>query len=358
MRASLFAFLLLIALCCAAKTLTVVDATDKSPLEMATVIGRSGMIIGVTDSRGVLAVNYNELPVTIHCLGYETTKSSAENDTVLIAPAVYNLDELVFSAAERPIIRVICFCREYSTGTSGSDTLQLYSEYMTQSFLSYKEIKGFKRGDYQQKRKSSRFVGRIMKNGNDSIFLPKSDDEITLLSWSDLFNGVPGDTGKESRGIIAGHETDTIMGKFGPKIITRKKNGVYSIWTDYLADHNDHKWSPGIFKLLGLTLDLTSFNSTAAFAQSDDNIHNIYDFLSSTCNITILGRGKIFKKIFHVEKPILMESYFEIYPVSITHCTLEEYKELRKDKEELPFQKPQDLAPLSPAVATLVERLQ
>ncbi|MDE6310484.1 MAG: carboxypeptidase-like regulatory domain-containing protein [Muribaculaceae bacterium] len=358
MRASILPLLMLMALCCAAKSVTVVDATDKAPLEMATVIGRSGMIIGVTDSRGTIQVNDNELPVTIHCLGYETTKSEAENDTVQVAPAVYGLNEVVISAAERPIIRVVCFCREYSTGTSGSDTLQLYSEYMTQSFLSFKEVKGYKRGDYQQKRKSSRFVGRIMQNGNDSIFLPENDDEITLLSWSDLINGVPRDTGKESSGIIAGQETDTIMGDFGPKVITRKKNGVYSIWNDYLANNKDHKWSPGILKLLGLTLDLTSFNSTAAFAQSDDNTHNIYDFLYTTCNITILGRGKIFKKIFHVEKPILMESYVEIYPVSITHCTLEEYKELRKDKEELPFQKPQDLTPLSPAVETLVEYLK
>ncbi len=358
MRHSIFAFLLLGALWATAQKVTVVDASDKSPLVKATVIGRSGMIIGVTDSDGAIAVGENETPVTVLCLGYETTKGEEGKDTVFVAPAVYGLNELVISAAERPITRVISFCREYSTGTSGSDTLQLYSEYMTQCFLADKDLKGYKRGDSKPKKGASRFVGRIMKNGSDSIFIPKQDDDITLLSWSEFINGIPADPLVESRGIRQGFETDTLPGEFGPRMITRKKNGLYTIWADMLADQKEHKWSPAFLKLFGLTIDLTAFNWTAAFTQGEDTIHSINDFLYTTCNLTILGRGKLFKKIFRVEKPILMESYSEIYPVSITRCTLEEYKELRKDKSGLPFRRPDELAPLSPAVATLVEQLE
>ncbi len=98
---------LLAALSIDAKCYFVVDSIDKSPVAGATVIGQSGVIKGLTDSRGCICVSDSELPVSIRCVGYEPVVTSTTNDTISLAVSAYRLDEVVVSPAGCAVNRVL-----------------------------------------------------------------------------------------------------------------------------------------------------------------------------------------------------------------------------------------------------------
>lgn len=58
----------------------------------------------------------------------------------------YSLPEVSVVSGERPITRVVSYVREYSTGATSTDTIQMFSEYMVQSFhITGKKSRGIRR---------------------------------------------------------------------------------------------------------------------------------------------------------------------------------------------------------------------
>ena len=72
-----------------------------------------------------------------------------------------------------------------------------------------------------------------------------------------------------------------------------------------------------------------------------------------TYNLRIIGRGKMFKKVFDTDQPVEMNAYLEMYPIDITNITVDEYKELKSEASPIAFQYPANLQPLSPAILRL-----
>lgn len=350
------AFLWIAAVACA---YTVVDSGDKSPVVGATVIGKSGIILGLTDNDGRIAVsNPRDLPITVRCLGYDQVEYAGTNDTIALTPADYHLKEVVVSPAERPITRVVCFGREYCTGVFGSDTMQLYCEYMSEAFLVDGKVKGYKKSDADLKEKNCRMYARISHgDGLAWFFRPKRDDEVVMLAWYPYFASFPAEGMVMPQPLTDGADADTIMGKYGPKVMYFKKNNTFSRTINFLSDHKEGVWSPWFLKMIGMTVDFKDFTETESYAVNDRGIYGRYDFVSAAYNIHMLARGKIIKKAMGTSDPIDMDSFFELFPVEMTHCTIEEYKELRSDKDKIPFKTPADLPPLSPAVQSLVDAI-
>lgn len=359
MKKTIILLTAILSIAMAAKAFVVVDEGDKSPVIGATVIGKSGIILGQTDNYGHISIaNRGELPITIRCMGYEQLEYSGLGDTIALTPAQYQLGEVVVSPAERPITRVICFGREYCTGVTAGDTMQLYCEYMAEAFIVDGKVKGYKKSDADIKVKNTKMYARIAKNdGCDSIFKPNKDDDVTMLTWFPFLAAFPKNAIKMSEAMLSGAETDTIMGKYAPKIMYRKKNNTFTRSIDFLSDFESGEWSPGILKLLGMTVDFQNFTINDSYALNDKGTYGLYDFANAIYNIHILARGKIIKKAMHTKDAIEMDSFFEYFPVEITHCTVEEYKELRSDKDNIPFKTPADLDPLAPAVKTLIDSL-
>lgn len=339
------------------RTYTVIDSLDGAPIIGATVIGHSGIIKGVTDNDGRISINDNDVPITIRSLGYDPIVASPSNDTINMVSAAYDLKEVVVTPADRPIKRVLCFARDYSTGVTDTDTMQYYCEYMAEAFVVDGKVKGYRKSDAKPSAKSYRRYARIAKEGRDSIFQPKHGDDITVLSWFDFMAFLPDEKIEVSEALRNGAEADTVPGKYGPKFIFRKKNGVFSKTADVLSDHKNRVWSPFLFKLLGLTIDITAGNWTLSFADSGEKSFGIYEFLGGAYNIHIVGRGKWLKKVFNTKDPVHMDAYLEIYPVEITNLTVDEYKEIRDELAPIPFQYPDNLHPISPAVDSLVRRI-
>lgn len=359
-KTPLFLMLLMIVSSLSAKRYTVVDASDISPVVGATVIDKAGIIQGMTDSIGCIMIDDSKLPMTVRCSGYNPLEVSSIKDTVLLHPIPYELKEVVVNPIDRPIKRVVCFAREYSTGITGPDSLRFYCEYMTENYIVYDKVKGYRKSDSEFKQRSFKRYAHITRNGRDSIFKPDAKDDITLLSWFEIMAEFPKKF--ELAGLAPGTKLEdgviaTYPGKYGIQSVIKKKNGQISQTEYHLCNHKDRKWSPLIFKLFGFTIDMTDASSTHSFVYNDSHSYDIYDLMSGTYNLHLNARGKWWKKFFDTKKPVEMDSYIEVYPVEITNLTVDEYKEMRDEKSELPFVYPDNIIPLSPYVDNLVKTL-
>lgn len=341
-----------------ARTYTVIDSIDRVPIIGATVIGHSGIIMGLTDNDGRISIGDNDVPITVRCIGYEPIVDSPSNDTISMVPAAYELNEVVVTPVDRPIRRVVCFARDYSSGVTDTDTMQYYCEYMAEAFVVDGKVKGYRKADANPSARGYKRYARIAKAGSDSIFMPRQGDDITMLSWFDFMAFLPDKKIELSEALREGAEADTVLGKYGPKFIFRKKNGVFTKTADVLSDHKNRTWSPFLFKLLGLTIDITAGNWTLTFADNGENSFGIHEFIGGAYNIHIVGRGKWLKKVFNTKEPVDMDAYLEIYPVEITNLTVEEYKDMRDELTPIPFQYPDNIQPISPAIDSLVKRIE
>lgn len=352
--------LMLVTVCYAGSYVTLVDATDKSPVVGASVISANGLIIGITDKTGGIRVGKSDYPLSFRSLGYDPkTLSSADCDTVSLTPATYSLAEITVAPADRPIKRVLTYAREYCTGATTTDTMQMYCDYMVEYFFAKGKVKGYDKSHQFPHVLDCRRYGRLANaNGLDSIMRPKSSDDIVAISFFENMAFVPKDTIEQTDNMRGGAQSDTVPGKYGPKFVYFLNNGYFNVSCDALSDHKNHTWSPWFFKVLGMTMDIQQADFNLIYRQNPSGKYDLNDFISGTYNMHILGKGKQLKKIFGVDSAIHMDCYLELYPVRIEHLTADEYKELKATyySRTEPFQSPANIQPLAPAIETLVNR--
>lgn len=357
----LLAMLSSFAACYADKGVTLIDANDLSPVAGASVFSANGLIIGVTDSNGGIRVSTGDYPLSFRSLGYEALTVRDESaDSVMMTPASYSLSEVVVNPVDRPVTRVLTYAREYSSGASPSDTLQLYSEYMLEYFFVDGKVKGYKKSDRNAGMRNCRRYGRIANSqGLDSVMMPQPGDELAMLSFGELNAFVPYDVREETEKIKNGASADTIPGKYSPKYFYHKNNGLLRVDCDVMSGHKNHKWSPLFFKLMGMTMEIDDATWTVIYNCNKTGKYGLYDYIYGSFNFHILVKGKMLKWFLGVKKALEVNCYIEQYPVEIEHLSIEEYQQIRKARkdEAVPFSMPQILQPLPPAVERLVERI-
>lgn len=109
-----------------------------------------------------------------------------------MTPASYKLNEVVVTPTDRPITRVVTYAREYCTGSTPNDSLQLYSEYMLEYYFADGKVKGFSKSHQSSHMVAIKRYGRIVKgNELDSVMRPKKYDDITALSFMSNMAFVP-----------------------------------------------------------------------------------------------------------------------------------------------------------------------
>lgn len=360
-RIGLLAILLCAFAAHADKVVTVWDKAENMAVPGASVISSRGIIKGMTDANGTLVVAQTDYPLSIRCIGYEPVTVSFTADTAFMTPASYELAEVTVNPKDRPITRVVTYAREYCTGCTPADTVQLYSEYMEEFFFADGKVKGYDKSDSKPGIRNARHFGRLANsNGLDSLTRPETSDEMLALSFISLVSTVPYDERKESEKMVAGQMSDTIQGKFSPKFISRKFGNIYTVDCDLLADHKEHKFSPWIFKLFGLTMEMQTANWQVAYRANDSHRYNLNDYIYGTCNLHILGKGKLLRRLLGMKDNIDLDFYIEQYPVDVEHLTVDEYKELKKNSKErsIEFVTPANTLPLAPAVQNLVNRIE
>lgn len=340
----------------AGNKIKVVDDKDSSPVAYATVFGNSGVIVGLTDDNGIINVSSTkDFPLTVKCLGYEPAQCDVSDGEVRLKYSLLTLQEVVVTPVDRPVLHLVCYVREYVSGTTGTDTLMNYNEHMADFFLpTRKKIKGFK-PQTSPRFLRSRLYSRISdSNGLDSIFKPKYRDD--SFSWEGLVSFTSGVI-SESEKIANGAKVDSVPGKHGTKELLRKNgDATYIVQTDYLADSKNHKISPFIFKMLGLTIDFTELQGSWVYKANDERKYTAADIVSGTFSLSVLGKGKWIKKAFKSDAPVQMYSFYEIYPVDAEYLTVEESKEMQEENlPKIKWTVSPNATPLAPAIQRMVD---
>jgi hypothetical protein len=337
---------------------TVVDGSDGSPVIGATVFSSSGLILGATDADGNTPdVNEASYPLTIHSLGYKEGIAATPGDTLMMNAAAYDLPPVTVMPGERPITRVVCYVREYSTGATDRDTLKMYSEYMVESYHIDEgtKVKGYHKYDFVPKtRTERRFAHYTGADGRDSVATPEDDEYISFMNF---LVSLPVDVFEEPDTIKNGALTDTVQGRYSPGIFYKKTPEFFVTSLDMLSNYKNHVYSPNVYKFFGLTIDIREMNLSFAYKANPSGKYNIHDFLYEISSANILGRGKWIKKAFKTKNPVEIDSNVEVYPVEINYLTVDEYKEQRKEHNKLEFRIPDNALPVLPSVQRLIDRI-
>lgn len=336
----------------------VVDGSDGSPVIGATVFSSSGLILGATDADGNTPdVNEGSYPLTIHSLGYKEGIAATPGDTLMMDAAAYDLPPVTVMPGERPITRVVCYVREYSTGATDRDTLKMYSEYMVESYHIDEgtKVKGYHKYDFVPKtRTERRFAHYTGADGRDSVATPEDDEYISFMNF---LVSLPVDVFEEPDTIKNGALTDTVQGRYSPGIFYKKTPEFFVTSLDMLSNYKNHVYSPNVYKFFGLTIDIREMNLSFAYKANPSGKYNIHDFLYEISSANILGRGKWIKKAFKTKNPVEIDSNVEVYPVEINYLTVDEYKEQRKEHNKLEFRIPDNALPVLPSVQRLIDRI-
>ncbi len=321
----------------------VVDSTDSKPLGGATLSSADGIILSITDVEG-RAPSPQSFPYDVRCLGYSPLTVEAACDTVRLAPTAIELAGFTVTPGERPITLVRAYIREYSSAATSTDTLQLFSEYMADFFLTEKKVKGFSTKPQSPKVRSlARRMRYRNSEGRDTV---ANDDDAGMLVWVELTSLEPerhilGDS------LLAGFP-EIRRGEYGTSVVRTFRSPTYTRTLDALATHKDHHWEPWLLKMLGLSVDVTEMVRSERFLVDEGGEYGPASLAVSSFSMRMLLKGKWMKKAFHSKEPVALYSTIDIYPVSVRFLTREEALEERGDKTPLPIV-PAPQAPEIPA---------
>ena len=353
--------LITIATIVAARSAVVLDATDGQPIVAATIMNVNGQVLGLTDADGQVPAEYlPQLPLTIRTMGYESAVVATEADTVRLEPSVYELQDLEVSSADRNVVRLVFFVRQYTSLTGDTKQITQVSESMVDFFVPIRKARKLD-GTAELRVLFQRSASHTTwADGRDSLQCPAVEDlsflnslvtiDSTQVPEPQSFASIPYDS-------IA---ADTMWSKhIYPHQIFRRTPAGYFVTVDALAKQKNHRFSPWYFKLLGLTVDINELMATYVFAPTTRNMHRLDELTSMGYSLQIDCRGKWFKRAMDSDAPVDMRSWAEFYLVDRTYLPDTEARELMRDKEaEYPLTIPAGVPPLAPIFQPLLPEPQ
>lgn len=156
-------------------TVHVIDVEDSSPLIGVSVFSGSGVILGATDTDGAFdRIMESDYPLTLKCMGYMPAVCHKGECLVKLIPASMELPEVTVTPADRPVARLVCYVREYTSGATETDTVRYFAEHVGDFYYTTSKVKKFKApGSFRPL--ASRLYERHTDNqGSDSTHLRNS----------------------------------------------------------------------------------------------------------------------------------------------------------------------------------------
>lgn len=360
MKRILFVLITIVSIA-AARSAVVLDATDGQPIVAATIMNANGQVLGLTDADGNVPAEYlPQLPLTIRTMGYESAVVATAADTVRLEPSVYELQDLEVSSADRNVVRLVFFVRQYTSLTGDTKQITQVSESMVDFFIPIRKahkIDGTAELRVLYQRSASHTT---WADGRDSLHCPASED----LSFLNSLVTIDSSQVSEPEGFALipydSIATDTLWSKHVyPQRIVRRTPAGYFVTLDALAKRKDHRFSPWYFKLLGLTVDINELMATYVFAPTTRSMHRRDELTAMGYSLQIDCRGKWFKRAMGSDSPVDMRSWAEFYLVDRTYLPDSEAREMMRDKEaEYPLTIPADVPPLAPIFEPLLPQPQ
>lgn len=350
-----YSLLLMLSAACLAEARTVVvDGTDGSPLAAASVFDAGGVMIDLTDADGAFSTPQ---AASVRCMGYMPAAVTASTDTLRMTPLPYELDELAVRPADKDVMRMVCYVREFCGCSADTVSQAAFGEYMVDYMLPLKKLKKFK-GRTIPRALLSRNIMKTVRAGHpDSLTVNADVSEVSWLQLADVPEGKDGKPTVIPDSLRGRTVTDTVWGKSGPVKIMRLTPERISVFIDPLAETKEHRCSPWFFKLFGLTIDFNELSANDAYRVNPRGELRPEDLLMRTFTMEATGRGKWIKKSFGSKNPVRMRCFFEIYPVELTYLSVDEAREI-EDKPDKPkdFTVPDIAMPLDAATLDMIEK--
>lgn len=332
----------------------VIDDIDNSPIIAASVFDASGNILGLTDNYGYLpAHTASHYPLTIRCISYEPQVVTSPTDSIGMIACSYDLDEIVVVEGERNVLKLTCYVREYSSLSNKNDSSITYNEHMVDFFIPRHKKAKFK-GKYTPRTLASRCYSLNKFNGEDSLSVSNDESLWLNLAKIDSTTLYEPKSFKNSKEIV---KSETIKGKYFISTISRKTPNIYSVSEDKLADEKEHKFSPWILKMFGLSTDFTKLYTTSTYYPSTNGAYKPEDLISTSLSMDAVARGKIYRNVTNSDKPLDLKMLIELYVADKEFISADEAKIQSKEKpNNVSFIIPKSAPKLDPKILKLIER--
>ena len=341
--------ILFIFLSCLFPTVAEVKVTDSEtglPLSKASVFDKNGSLIAITDENGIVPsdIKKSSYPLNIRYVGFNPVEvTTPEAGVISMTEFSYELPEVTIDTESINILYLTLYVRNYGTRVREQDTINIFNEKIIDLMFPMTKkakIKGWKKGRVL----AQRSYGRGWNATTDTtIYIEENDGSSYTYRIDDKFV-VP----KE---ILAGNSRhEEVPGKYCVKEIWDSKGDNYYLHKDMLADHKDHKYTPAITKMLGMTMTLTEEAYDFKFDKNGKAQLSPEDLEQVTTHWNLIIDGKLAKLAYETKKPIVRHGYGEMFVIDRAYLTAEEAKELKKEQpfiEASSFKAP-DFIPLPP----------
>lgn len=341
--------------------LRIVDATDQTPVAAASIFDARGNMVGFTLNDGTLSsIPDDSYPITIRSIGYELlTIAAPEEKDWLIFPTSYQLDAVVVIPAKCEVVKQTFYVREFISGGNSDTNRTAYKEYMTERFVPASQTSQYR--ESQKFEYPARVYTRVHSDGKDSLnYQSKSLKQLTVskagkgkskqksMKVPDSFLTADGST-------TVTHEE---MGKSGPTLFMKQKEGTLTVVRDVLSKKKNHVWSPWFLKVLGVTLTIQKCYATVNYRTNAEGVYTDKDQLDETIVMELTMEGKMVRKMTKSDEPVQMKAMMEAYLVENEYMTIQEAQTAISNRpEEIPIVVPERATPLNATTRQLIEEV-
>ena len=336
-----------------------IDAVTSDPLPSAAITDRNGNMFALTDREGNIPdIPADRLPVTFSYSGYAPLEVSSVGDgDIAMTVRLYELDEVVVQPGDHPLMHIKAYVRSITTTTGATDSMTIFKESIVDYLrpVGKSKVKGWN--------KPRTLASRTYMRHTDSSGLDSVSDKVDeLLLFEDLFARFPDISGLSKRinnnTGIAG--SDTVMGKYYPRLILNRTGDYVRAFSDNLADEKDHTMSPWLAKALGMTMDVHEANCSLLLDVADDMPLGISSINSFSYSMDVMCRGKLFKSLFRTSGPVKLTTYSEVYVIDREYLTDEDARDLKENAPKVKQSEiaaPEGVPEPHPAIIGIVKRV-
>lgn len=283
-----------------------------------------------------------------------------END-IALTPKALELSEVTVTPGSHPLLHLTGYMREYASSFGSSDSLTIYHESIVDFMIPIEDtkIKGWRKPRILAE---NNYMRHTDSKGLDSV-TDKVDDLYLWASYARIFPSskysikLPSDVAG-----VSGSVSKTVINKDKTRTNWQKNGDMIRLNHDVMPRYKNHTYSPGVFKLLGATINITEATGSYVFINSDgDNQLRPRELSRISRSMKMTGRGKMWKWAADSKAPVDMKSYIEIYVTDMEYLTEAEAKDLKKNPPAVSCNQivaPAGAPALHPGIQNIVRRVK
>lgn len=285
----------------------VADAETGAPVYGAALFNQAGSIVAVTAADGTASPQPSDYPLLVRQTAYAEATVEEPTDTLRLVPREFSLPDVTVSPKDSEVLRLTLRMVTRTTWAAG-DTVHI-----TREGTGWIWVAGHLGGKFEAVECPVMAPGERVSVTNtawgpDSVLR----DPVKADDWD---FGIPGRFFVRSfrmEAAIPNSALGAVMpGRWGNVFVATCLPGGLRLTIDFLADKKDHKWTPGMSRLLGVTLDATTWNATTTYATKSRQGAEALNAVSLSSTLEYTARGKWLRYLMRSKKPVIVRTYTE-----------------------------------------------